>query len=93
MLRELELKRSVCVLTVLNFTLKMAIRLKPWCPHDDDRVLLPTEYNRKTSGRENISVFACIHTHTHTHTHTHSAYNMRRFETALYRSQLLQNHS
>lgn len=63
MLRELELKLSVCVLTVLNFTLKMAILLKPWCPPNDDRVLLPTEYNRKTSGRENISVYAYIYTY------------------------------
>jgi hypothetical protein len=62
MLRELELKLSVCVLTVLNFTLKMAILLKPWCPPNDDRVFLPTEYNRKTSGREN-NKRVCIYTY------------------------------
>jgi len=38
MLREFELKRSDCVLTVLSLTLKIDIVLKPWCPPNDDGV-------------------------------------------------------
>jgi len=83
MLRECELKRSDCVLTVLSMTLKIeaghssGVRLKTtecYCLHNRIGRLVT------------MKTYVCIHTHT-----VHIIGNdLRHF--ALYRSQLLQKH-